>query len=436
VPSNPLAADQTGTPLNANVLAAGQDGRQVVVAGAAEPQMAGAAPGNVIGLTKDQEAAYRGTAEGQKLLEPQPIGTPDRNAYVDRVNPNLVEQEQTVNTARELKDLGLKSDAVSQGAREAAASNNEARREYFQNVARSPVDVANAEDARQVQAEADLKSTWANKTPTDPTPVIQTAADILASPDGRRPAVRAAVNSVVSELRDNKGNLYTDPEQLYGVRKHIDDLLSKEGQRDTPMAARATANLMALKSSLDPVIEAGANGFGQYLQNFSDASRKIDEMKVLQGHEKALYNTAGGQMLMTYNGVQRMMKNIVDARQTGNPLNPYNSITPETMQKLWNLRDDLRRSASALELARTPGSDTAQNLWSMVRGLATTPEASAALHSAVFAAGGPHAVGALMLGRRLLAPLLQGRIGARQTQRGLEMLRPDIPLNDLSAPPQ
>jgi hypothetical protein len=74
-------------------------------------------------------------------------------------------------------------------------------------------------------------------------------------------------------------------------------------------------------------------------------------MQALQGFENRLYDT---QNRMSYAKVQSMMRQVVDSRAAPG-LNPYKSIPDETMSQLWNLRDDLRRSASAQELARTPG---------------------------------------------------------------------------------
>jgi hypothetical protein len=88
-------------------------------------------------------------------------------------------------------------------------------------------------------------------------------------------------------------------------------------------------------------------------------------MTALQDIEPKLYDA---QNRMGYNKVQTMMRQIVDSRQAPG-LNPFKSMPDDTMQQLWNLRDDLRRSASAQELARTPGSDTAQNAWDAVKGV-------------------------------------------------------------------
>jgi hypothetical protein len=403
---------------------------ETTVPAAPQPIGAQATPTGAAGFTPAEEAAYRATAEGKKFLERQEPGVPDRNSYVPGVTPNAAEQEQTVTMARELKSLGITSTEASEEAKAAAFANNEARQHYFEGTAKSPVDIANAEAARAAQAEANLKATWANKTDADATPVLDTANAIKASPDGRRPAVRKAIDSVTSELTDDAGNLLTDPEQLYGVRKHLDDLLSKEGQRETPLSARATASLQALKEQLDGVIEAAAPGFKQYLKNFSDASRGIDEMQVLQGHEKGLYDSQGR---MTYNKFQTMMRNIVDSRNSPG-LNPYKSISDETMQKLWNLRDDLRRSSSALELARAPGSDTASNAVDLAKQYARMGGQAAVMGiaHAIAPIAGPVAVRGV---QAAIAPIRAAGVARRQAARSRELLYPSNPLIPPNTPP-
>jgi hypothetical protein len=327
------------------------------------PQSVGAAASGAVDMSPAEVQAYRSTGEGQKLLESQQPGKADTTAYVPGVSASTAEIEQTVNAARDAKTANIAHPGASQAAKETADANNAARQRYVETTIKSPIDILNAKDARAAQAETDLAATWKNKTEADAQPVIDAANEIKASPDGRRPVVRSAVDAVTNELYDADGKLITDPEQLYGVRKHIDDLLSKEAGATDPKSIRAASNLQQLKTALDGVIEPAAPGFKQYLKNFADASRPIDEMEVLQGHQNKLYDTQGRMQLSR---VQGMMRNIVDSRAAPG-INPYKSISDETMQRLWNVRDDLRRSASAQELARTPGSDTGQNLFDMAK---------------------------------------------------------------------
>jgi hypothetical protein len=380
------------------------------------------------GLSPKEVTAYRSTAEGQKLLEAQQPGIPDRTAYVPGVEPSAAEIEQSVNTSRELKSLKLQAPEVSEEARAIAAQNNDARRLHFEQLAGSDVSLMNAKAARTAQAEADLKATWAGKTEADPAAVLAKAAEIKASPDGRRPLVRGAIDSVTSELTGPDGKLITDPEQLYGVRKHIDDLTSREAAAADPKNVRAVAALDQLKTELDTVIEASAPGFKQYLKNFSDSSRPIDAAEALQKFEPKLYDA---QNRMQYSRVQSMMRQIVDARSAPG-INPYKSIPDETMQQLWNLRDDLRRSAGAEELARTTGSDTAQNAWDIAKTYGKLGGTAAAHGVANYISPGFGSM-ALSGARNMLAPIFNARTARRQTSRGMEMLHPKQ--NLLEPPP-
>jgi hypothetical protein len=406
---------------------------------AAAPQSVGAAasregtPPHMLQITPAEERAYRSTAEGQKLLEPQPVGVEDREAYVPGVTPSEAEIRQSATVSREQKMLGQQQSEVGEQNKALAAANNEARQRYFERIAGSDVTLTNAKATRAAQAEQDLAATWANKTDANAQPVVDAADAIKASPDGRRPLVRSAVDSVTKELLDKDGNLITDPEQLYGVRKHLDDLMSKEASADDPKSVRAQASLQKLKQTLDDVIEAAAPGFRQYLKNFSDASRLIDTMEVLQKHEAKLYDALNRMQLSR---VQSMMKQIVDSRSAPGS-NAYKSIPDETMAQLWRLRDDLRRARSADDLAATKGSDTSQNIADVAKGYAKAAGAAAVHGAANYLA--PVSGSFVVEGaRNVLRPISAARTARRQTQRGLEMLNPSpgkFPLRNPLTPP-
>lgn len=339
-----------------------------------DPRSVGAAgtPNELTTMPRAEAIAQRATGEVQRLIEPQPQGV-DANNYVPGVSPT---EAHMVQNARASRNEKLLESEMPDGFKQRRAENNDARVNFFQDMAGTDTLIRRAIEDRAARAETDLRAAWANKTAADTAPVMETAQAILESPDGRRPAVRAAVDSVTKELLDAKGNPITDPELLYGVRKHIDDLLSKAGAADNPMATRVKAQLLDLKKALDGAIEPAAPGFRQYLDNFATASRPIDEMEVLQGYLKGK-SLLDSRNQMTYSGVQRMMRDIVTDRAS-NDINPAHSITDDTMAKLWALRDDLRRVASAEDLAKARGSDTFQNFADFVKSGAKTGALGAA----------------------------------------------------------
>lgn len=320
---------------------------------------AAAATDQEANMSRKEMVAQRATAERDRLMEPQPAG-PDTNAYIPGVQTTEAQYMQRANLARDEKRLEME---MPEPFKEVRRQNNEARVQFYSELEGTPVLRRRLEEARDAQAQADLRAAWSGKQAANIQPVQETAAAILESPDGRRPAVRAAVDQVTKELVSADGKPITDPEMLYGVRKHIDDLLEAKDGSGTKVNDRVRAQLLELKGALDGVIEQAAPGFGQYLKNFAEASKPIDEMALLQEYAPKIRDSQGR---ITYSGVQRMLRDVVTARE-GKATHPAQGISDETMNKLWALRDDLRRVASAEELAKARGSDTTQNTLDMIK---------------------------------------------------------------------
>ena len=72
---------------------------------ASQPAGAQITPSAELGLTPQEEAAYRSTAEGNKLLEPQEPGVRDDKQYLTGERINEAQASQDVEVARELKSL-------------------------------------------------------------------------------------------------------------------------------------------------------------------------------------------------------------------------------------------------------------------------------------------------------------------------------------------
>jgi hypothetical protein len=160
--------------------------------------------------------------------------------------------------------------------------------------------------------------------------------------------------------------------------------------------------------------------------------QNIAQMRVLQDAEVngGLFRGAGRQM--QYNDFQRFMKNVVDSRMSGpTDLNDYKAITDDTMARLWNLRDDLRRSASAKELASSPGSDTVQNAFDAIKGAIGSVAGEGALHLGAHTLLGPFGEFGAPIIKQAFNALASGRSARRQTARGMEMLRPPQNSNPL-----
>lgn len=429
----PPRADATAVPapssLNPNVAV------NRLAAGAtpdAGPQSVGAAASrdmshpSVIDMTPAQVQAYRSTAEGQKLLEPQQPGIADTKAYVPGVSASTAEIEQTVNAAREAKAANVAYPEVSQQAKEQAAANNESRGQFYSNTAGSDVSLMNLKDQRAAEAKAGYSAAFANKSNADVTPIASHIQDLLDQPRNRQNTeLKAYVQPLLDRLQNADGTpKIVDPEELYGFREAVNKMTSSASKRKDPGLEHVTTELNNIVKVTDPQIEAAAPGYRAYMDNYAAKSRQIDEQQVLQDAEPKLY--AGSQM--TYNKVQTFMKNVVDARQSPG-LNPYKSITDDTMQRLWNLRDDLRRSASAQELARTPGSDTTQTMLDLAkRGAAVTGKI--AVHGVA-----NHLFPVLgSLGVNAADAAIGNRLAARAQRKGIAQGLSNLNPNRLQAP--
>jgi hypothetical protein len=142
---------------------------------------------------------------------------------------------------------------------------------------------------------------------------------------------------------------------LYGVRKHINDMLAPAAQRDNPEFQAASRNLIDLKRQLDDVIETGAPGFKDYIDAYSRGAGPIEGMRFLQGLN--LTNSFGDQ---TLGKLDQAIKQI-DKQRNLPGARPADSISDDQYQRLVALRDDMRREARTQTAGKT-NSGTFQDL--------------------------------------------------------------------------
>jgi hypothetical protein len=392
------------------------------------PRSAGAAASSTYEAihTPAEEAAYRANTEGKKLLEPQKIGEPDLNQYIPGETANSAEREQTVKTARELKELGIRVPEASQIDREAAERNNTARVIYAENTAKGPVEIANRTAQRETDINADKKTVFAPeniKGAFDKQPVVDYMESVLKDPENIH---NSALQSLYrQQLARVKSADFGNPVEAWSLRRDFDRLTSKRMQADDPNLHSIGHFLNGASDVIDSQIEKVAPGYGDMLAKYKEHSRAINEMEVLQG---ALKNLRGPGQKMTYNDFQRFMKNVVDSRMTpATDLNPYKAISEENMLRLWNIRDSLRRSASAKELAQAAGSDTMPNIIDALKGIGKMG-GTAALHAYVGAHLGPGGNFALQSLAALGKSLNDQRMIKRATRQMNLLMNPSRPL--------
>jgi hypothetical protein len=395
--------------------------------GSPTPKSAGAAatPGYEAIHTPAEEQAYRSTAEGKKLLEPQIVGERDLNEYIPGETASSAEREQTAKAARELKELGIRVPEALDVQKSAEQSNNTARTIYAENTAKSPNDIHNRRVEREKDINADKGRVFAPENVTGPVdfqPVIEHMEAVLREPENRQnSALQSAYRDQLERIK--KANI-EDPREAWGLRRDIDRLTDKRMAADDPNLHYVAHHLDDVANLIDKRIEAVAPGYDGMLAKYKEHSRAMTEMEALQG---ALKNLRGPGQTMTYNDFQRFMKDVVNGRMSSDVKNPFKAISEDNMQRLWNLRDSLRRTASAKELARAAGSDTMPNIIDSLKAIGKMG-GSAALHAYVGAHLGPAGNFALQsLGA--IGKGLNERVQIRRaTEQMNQMLRPPEPL--------
>jgi hypothetical protein len=232
----------------------------------------------------------------------------------------------------------------------------------------------------------------------------------------------------VSSSLENAGD---DPQAMYRTHRLINYLQSKQGQVANPGygAADVQAALTRVKGVLAQQIDTAAPGFASAMKSYSDTIGPIRAAQALNERYSDLFDTRG---YMNFNSVHRLMKDIIQAGHPDAPTSDLRGISDFQLQQLKNIHDDLRRSASAQDLAKAYGSDTAQNVMDIIKGVGKTAGSLAVRGAAAYALGpaGPFAVeaaGRIMGARRAAAGKAAG------VARGREILRP--PPNLLEQPP-
>jgi transglycosylase-like protein with SLT domain len=316
------------------------------------PQSLGAAatPATFVNMTPAEALASRSTGEMQRVLAPAKEGV-DTTVYVPGTQPTEAEVSGNPTVAAEQK-FNRSRNPDPHIAQETA--NNAARVEYYEQTAGTPTQVERLKDARDQQAQADLRAAFGNKSAADPQPVADTINGILNDPRlGERDAVQKFVAPYLDKLKNADGTLKTDPEALYGIRENITDQLAKNGDPQNAGARQVRRQLMAVKGAFDDAIEAAAPGYRQYLDNYSSASQPIEAMEYLQDARPSLTNAQG---TMTPAAFDRFMKNTVADRAAGG-ISPAASLTEDQMDALHNIHSDLKRFQN-INLSNPRGSDT------------------------------------------------------------------------------
>jgi hypothetical protein len=238
------------------------------------------------------------------------------------------------------------------------AANQAKRADALRQIIGTPADITAAEAQRDAATAAAKAAVFApdNLKPTDPTPAIAQIDAVLSSGQGQRTVVNSALSAIRAKLVDPEtGALQTDPEQLYGIRQAINDMISPKAAGTASDGRQAARELMSVKDALDPVIEQGAPGFKSYINSYSSQTAPINGMQYLQNMN--LLDANGkvqlGKLNQAIVGLQKQQA-LPGARLA-------DGVTDQQLSALLKLRDDFRND-SKQTIGAPIGSSTAKRL--------------------------------------------------------------------------
>jgi hypothetical protein len=393
-------------------------------------------PAPELGLTPDETAAYRSTAEGNKLLEPQETGVRDDKVYLTGERINEAQASQDVEIARELNSLREQTPALDKAMTEDENHNNNITTNAIHNAIPGQVQITAAKNARKAAMETNEPKVFANAADADVLPIVKEIQDILNEPKNlENSQLKQYVRPLIARLQNPDGTpKITNPLQLWGWRQDVQHLTSGAAQAGDPNLSRISGLLGRVLEKTDDQLETAAPGYKVGLRDeYHTRSREIDAMEALNAERFKLFDS---QNKPNYNAVQSLMKRMIDARQANDPYDPFTHVTQDTLDKFWNIRDSMRRQAAVDRLGKPRGSPTSQNVGDAMRiagkmALQTAaPAIGATLGTALIPIPGVGPVAGIAAGATLNHFLSARAMGQRLT-RGLEltnpnkMLRPD-----------
>jgi len=218
----------------------------------------------------------------------------------------------------------------------------------------------------------------------------QTVNELKTGEQRPNPAVQKVTSYVERELFNPQG---TTPQQLYTVRKVLTGQL-KTGANDEIGAAAAVSRkeTMQLVNQIDDTLNSLSGGkWSDYLQKYGDMSKEVSSKTALQNAiDDMTINLAQGRVppaLSGKTGETTLSRAVNKYALKDFGAKTIDQLTPENRQLIEALKDDLARTAGAMNARATGGPGTAQYLaaQSRAKGLA----AQLAKTGAGVVAGGP-----------------------------------------------
>ena len=191
----------------------------------------------------------------------------------------------------------------------------------------------------------------------------QTVNELKTGEQRPNPAVQKVTSYVERELFNPQG---TTPQQLYTVRKVLTGQL-KTGANEEIGAAAAVSRkeTMQLVNQIDDTLNSLSGGkWSNYLQKYGDMSKELSSKTALQNAiDDMTINLAQGRVPPALSGKtgEQTLSRVVNKYALENfGAKTIDQLTPENRRLIEALKDDLARTAGAMNARATGGPGTAQ----------------------------------------------------------------------------
>jgi hypothetical protein len=222
---------------------------------------------------------------------------------------------------------------------------------------------ANLRDERKKVA-PEAFGAWRGQQEVDAQPLVSQIDELLKSPEGKRDAVKNTFSAVRAKFYDDAGNLENTPSTLYGVKKHIDDLLDKAAKpadREGNDAAAVKRELQFLQGKVNDLIGSGAPNYTAYRQAYREASLPINQQEFLQRYQTGSKKLTGTDGMLQESKLNQMLTDIYNDRNKPG-IKLAKSLTDEQIQNIINTRNEVAARQNLDQRMKVPGSATFQML--------------------------------------------------------------------------
>ncbi len=240
------------------------------------------------------------------------------------------------------------------------AAQNIARQAALGTVAKDENAMAAAIAARKAATAGPLQQLSQSTAAVDPSRTVSLIDNLIEKSPGRSQLTNALRNVRETLFKDD-GTLRSNASQLYqGARKNITDLLSAKAGDGSKLNEAISRELTVVMKSLDHQIKTAEPSYGQFMQTFAEKSKPINQMQIGQEIEKKATNAVGQ---VNLNPLAAALSDKTAQRATGfKRATMEGTMSPEQMQTLQAVKDDLVRMVQSRNMAGAAGSDTVKKL--------------------------------------------------------------------------